>query len=279
MAQVSLLLENLTLDAGCGNGRYLGLNPKCFFVGCDLRSPLVSICSQKEGEQHEVMVADTLHLPYRDGLFDGVISIAVLHHLSTEERRRKAVEEMARVVMRGGRILITVWAVEQEDKSLVCKWTPLSSKYVEEEWVGVGAIGSPSRLRTKHPAASLHSIDEHGIDICGLSDRDAIGTNALLDHGTDQIEEHNQLRTPHVIHSFENHGQSDRGVMNHSSYVGENSLSDPGTIPDVPNQAVSDQGLMVPECGLQNCHLANQEVIECSKPIGNKPYTKICDFY
>ncbi|KAI5078156.1 hypothetical protein GOP47_0007980 [Adiantum capillus-veneris] len=148
----SLLPGSLIIDAGCGNGKYLGLNPRCFFLGCDLSSPLVSICSERG---NEVLVADTLCLPYRNESFDAAISIAVLHHLSTEERRKKAIEELARVIVRGGKILITVWAVEQEDKTLLSKWTPLMSKY-SEEWVGAGIKSKSS----KQLAAPLQSIEE-----------------------------------------------------------------------------------------------------------------------
>ncbi|KAL1534778.1 tRNA methyltransferase, has a role in tRNA modification [Salvia divinorum] len=143
---------SLILDAGCGNGKYLGLNPNCYFIGCDISAPLINICSDKG---NEVLVADAVNLPYRTGYGDAAISIAVLHHLSSESRRKKAVEELIRIVKKGGLILITVWAREQEDNSLVKKWTPLSQKYVEE-WIGPG---SP-RTRSPSSSVSLESISE-----------------------------------------------------------------------------------------------------------------------
>ncbi|GJN22292.1 hypothetical protein PR202_gb09847 [Eleusine coracana subsp. coracana] len=127
----SLRPGSIVLDAGCGNGKYLGFNPDCFFIGCDISPPLIEICA---GKGHEVLVADAVNLPYRDNFSDAAISIAVLHHLSTVDRRRKAIEELVRVVRRGGLVLITVWAREQEDKALINKWTPLCEKY-NEEWV------------------------------------------------------------------------------------------------------------------------------------------------
>lgn len=147
----SLPSGSLVLDAGCGNGKYLGLNPDCFFIGCDISPSLINICSDKG---HEVIVADAVNLPYRSNYGDAAISIAVLHHLSTENRRRKAIEELVRVVKKGGLVLITVWAVEQEDGALVNKWTPLTEKYVEE-WIGSGS----HRVRSS-PSISLESISE-----------------------------------------------------------------------------------------------------------------------
>lgn len=154
----SLPLGSLVLDAGCGNGKYLGLNQDCFFIGCDISPSLIKICSDRE---HEVLVADAVNLPYRTGFGDAAISIAVLHHLSTENRRRKAIEELVRVVKKGGRVLITVWAVEQEDSKLITKWTPLNEKYVDE-WVGPG---SP---HTRAPSSSsLESIPESEVSRSG----------------------------------------------------------------------------------------------------------------
>lgn len=148
----SLASGSLVLDAGCGNGKYLGLNPNCYFIGCDISAPLIKICVDRG---HEVLVADAVNLPYRTGYCDAAISIAVLHHLSTESRRRKAVDELIRVVKKGGLILITVWAREQEDGALLNKWTPLTQKYFEE-WVGPG---SP-RVRSPSSPLTLESIPE-----------------------------------------------------------------------------------------------------------------------
>ena len=159
----SLPAGSLVLDAGCGNGKYLGFNPNCFSIGCDISAPLIKICADRG---HEVLVADTLVLPYRTGFGDAAISIAVLHHLSTASRRKKAIEELVRVVKKGGLVLITVWAVEQEDKALVSKWTPLTEKY-GEEWIGPG---SP---RMRSPSSrTLDSIPETEDRILGETVKD-----------------------------------------------------------------------------------------------------------
>jgi len=150
----SLGSGSVVLDAGCGNGKYLGFNPDCFFIGCDISPPLIEICA---GRGHEVLVADAVNLPYRDNFGDAAISIAVLHHLSTDDRRRKAIEELIRVVRRGGLVLITVWAREQEDKSLLNKWTPLCEKYTEE-WVDQSS--PPVRSQSASLLESIAETDE-----------------------------------------------------------------------------------------------------------------------
>ncbi|XP_061365342.1 tRNA (carboxymethyluridine(34)-5-O)-methyltransferase-like [Gastrolobium bilobum] len=163
----SLPSGSLVLDAGCGNGKYLGLNHDCFFTGCDISPSLIKICSDRG---HEVLVADAVNLPYRTGFGDAAISIAVLHHLSTENRRRKAIEELVRVVKKGGLVLITVWAVEQEDGSLITKWTPLKEKYVEE-WIGPGGpfTRAPSSLSLESISESEESSSGEHMKVCNDS--------------------------------------------------------------------------------------------------------------
>lgn len=150
----SLRPGSVVLDAGCGNGKYLGFNTDCLFIGCDISPPLIEICA---GRGHEVLVADAVNLPYRNDFGDAAISIAVLHHLSTDDRRRRAIEELIRVVRRGGLVLITVWAREQEDKSLLNKWTPLCEKYTEE-WVEQSS--PPVRSKSGTLLESIAETDE-----------------------------------------------------------------------------------------------------------------------
>ncbi|KAF9538261.1 tRNA methyltransferase, has a role in tRNA modification [Mortierella hygrophila] len=100
-------------DIGCGNGKYIGVNDKLFMVGSDRSSNLISICGERG---HEAMVCDGLALPYRSQFFDFAISIAVIHHFISPERRVAAIEEILRIVRVGGRVLIFVWALEQTGK-------------------------------------------------------------------------------------------------------------------------------------------------------------------
>lgn len=58
-------------------------------------------------------MCDNLTLPFKDCSLDAVLSIAVIHHFSTIERRVCALRELARVLRIGGRIIITVWAMER----------------------------------------------------------------------------------------------------------------------------------------------------------------------
>ncbi|KAF2688646.1 S-adenosyl-L-methionine-dependent methyltransferase [Lentithecium fluviatile CBS 122367] len=109
-------------DVGCGNGKYLAVNPRVFIVGSDRSTNLIKIA--KQHHPHSAVVADNLSLPHPNHSFDFAISIAVIHHLSTPARRIdavKAILELLRPPFRdrkggtGGRALIYVWALEQKD--------------------------------------------------------------------------------------------------------------------------------------------------------------------
>ncbi|KAI9248636.1 S-adenosyl-L-methionine-dependent methyltransferase [Sporodiniella umbellata] len=101
---------SLGADVGCGNGKYIGVNPTLFVIGSDRSSNLIKIVKERG---HEGMVADALNLPYRDSTFDFAISIAVIHHFASPERRLQAIKDMSKILRPGGKILVFVWALEQ----------------------------------------------------------------------------------------------------------------------------------------------------------------------
>ncbi len=72
---------------------------------------MIGICQKRN---FNCFVSDCLSIPSADDFYDCVICIAVLHHLSTKNRRIKAIEEMLRILKLGGLGLVTVWAQEQK---------------------------------------------------------------------------------------------------------------------------------------------------------------------
>ena len=106
--------DSIIGDIGCGNGKNMLYKDDCLNYGCDFSESLVNICLQKG---LNVICGDILNIPYKTESFDYTICIAVIHHLSTVEKRKKAIEELERVTKKGGKILVLVWAFEQEDDS------------------------------------------------------------------------------------------------------------------------------------------------------------------
>ncbi|XP_058462051.1 alkylated DNA repair protein alkB homolog 8 [Malaya genurostris] len=110
----SLSPGSILLDVGCGNGKYLGLNPHIVALGCDRSNELLKVCINRD---FNALECDCLVLPFRSASIDACISIAVIHHLATEQRRRQAICEIVRVLRPGGYALIYVWAKDQEANS------------------------------------------------------------------------------------------------------------------------------------------------------------------
>ncbi|XP_076002681.1 tRNA (carboxymethyluridine(34)-5-O)-methyltransferase alkbh8 isoform X2 [Genypterus blacodes] len=118
----SLPAGSVLADVGCGNGKYLAVNPEVTTVGCDRSGALLDLCGQKG---HQVFISDALSVPLRSSSCDACISIAVIHHFSTQERRLAAVRELVRLLKPGGQALVYVWAFEQQ-------FNQHKSKYLKE---------------------------------------------------------------------------------------------------------------------------------------------------
>mmetsp|Transcript_29949 Transcript_29949/g.48385 ORF Transcript_29949/g.48385 Transcript_29949/m.48385 type:complete len:156 (+) Transcript_29949:46-513(+) len=104
---------SLIADLGCGNGKYFPSVPRgSFMAGCDRSLNLVQICNDRG---FEASVCDCIQLPFRSESFDVAISIAVIHHFSSPERRLHALVELVRILRPGGQALIYVWAFEQKE--------------------------------------------------------------------------------------------------------------------------------------------------------------------
>ncbi|KAF4838416.1 tRNA (carboxymethyluridine(34)-5-O)-methyltransferase [Colletotrichum siamense] len=189
---LSLAPGSVGLDAGCGNGKYIGVNPSLYIIASDRSANLVSLArdyqppfynenapkgGKKKGgskkstttaaaaaalaetapppppvatPKNQVLVADSLALPYRPSAFDFAISIAVIHHMSTRERRRAAVAALLSSVrpggqgqQGGGKVLVMVWALEQgnsrrgwdagADQDQLVSWVTKGSKATDTE--------------------------------------------------------------------------------------------------------------------------------------------------
>ena len=109
--------QSLVGDIGCGNGKNMLFEKNDLnFKGCDFSNQLVQLGCAKG---LDIVYGNILDIPYPNNYFDNIICIAVLHHISKEEDRIKAINELIRVTKPGGRILILVWAMKQDPDSKI----------------------------------------------------------------------------------------------------------------------------------------------------------------
>jgi SAM-dependent methyltransferase len=107
-------------DIGCGNGKNMLYRKDLEFIGCDITENLVQIAREKTG--NEIIVADGTNLPFVSELFNVCMSVAVIHHLSSTDFRKKFVQEMVRCTEKNGLVMFTVWI---RDQPLKKKWVPI----------------------------------------------------------------------------------------------------------------------------------------------------------
>ena len=88
-------------------------------------------------------------------MFDFAISIAVVHHLSTPERRVQAIESMLETLKPGGKALVYVWALEQ--KTSRRGWTEQDDQDVMVPWVMRGS--KKDRMKKEESGSN---VDQNG---------------------------------------------------------------------------------------------------------------------
>ena len=114
----SLAENSLVLDAGCGNGKNL-TNPKLAMIGSDRALAFCKLASEETGRDSFCSdISKDTGLSFRAGVFDAVISIAVIHHIPSLAGRIAALRQISRSLKAGGRALVYVWAMEQEEGSV-----------------------------------------------------------------------------------------------------------------------------------------------------------------
>ena len=109
----SLKKDSLVYDIACGNGRNMNYD-NYRFKGVDNCQKFVDICKEKN---YDCVLGDMCDLPFPDNSCDALICIASFHHLGNKERRLQAIKEFTRVLKPDGKILITVFSINQPKKT------------------------------------------------------------------------------------------------------------------------------------------------------------------
>lgn len=100
------------VDVGCGNGRLLNALPQHVnYIGIDPSNSLLTEARKKFGNRPDTSFAigSLPKINLADETADAVVSIAVLHHIPSNEQRRASLGEMLRVLKPGGLLICSVW--------------------------------------------------------------------------------------------------------------------------------------------------------------------------
>jgi len=136
------------LELGCGNGKTLRalLKEDCLLTAIDISPTAVEMCrriAEKTKRKAGIFVADACALPFKNESFDLIVCFHVLEHLLMEDRRR-AVEEMRRVLAKGGILVFKAFSVndmrfgkgKEVEKNTFLRGNKLIYHYFEEGELG-----------------------------------------------------------------------------------------------------------------------------------------------
>lgn len=98
---------------GMGNGKNMLYRTDLNMFGLDTCRAFVEIAQSK---QLSVLQGNCLNPPFKNNAFDGIICIAVLHHVSNKADRVLFLDKLLECLKPNGKALITVWAQEQTIK-------------------------------------------------------------------------------------------------------------------------------------------------------------------
>ena len=111
-------IQGKILDLGCGGGRNFSYFAENGFdiYGCDLHDHMVEATRKRVAKieapynyADRVIKADTLDMPYKDNMFEAVISNGVYHNLESLNLFKQAIKETARVIKRDGFLCLNMF--------------------------------------------------------------------------------------------------------------------------------------------------------------------------
>jgi ubiquinone/menaquinone biosynthesis C-methylase UbiE len=109
--------SRLILDVGCANGfsafKQLETHPSIEMIGIDFAEKMINTAKQELKEKHSNLidriqfdVGDICKLNFEDEIFDLAYTTRVLINLPNWELQKKGIDEMIRVVKKGGRVVL-----------------------------------------------------------------------------------------------------------------------------------------------------------------------------
>lgn len=105
--------NSIILDIGSGNGRNSKFNNHIIFC-VDISNQQLKMNNSKNNLS---IHCNMISIPFKNNSFDSILSIASFHHLKTIEERHSSLKEMKRVLTKNGKILLSVWSINQPKKT------------------------------------------------------------------------------------------------------------------------------------------------------------------
>jgi len=128
------------LDFGSGSGRNLleiKPNKKREFYLVDFSKKMLELAKKRakeNGIEIKTIQSRLEKIPLKDNFFDSAICVSAIHCIETEQKRKKAFEELLRVLKPKAKVLIGVWnkdspRFKNKPKEKFVSWTTKGKRY------------------------------------------------------------------------------------------------------------------------------------------------------
>jgi len=118
------------LDVGCGNSLFTEIAPEWPFklYCCDLGEPVIR---QRRSlfPQHDWLVSDVVHLPFRQGIFDALFAGEIIEHMPSVSH---TLREWNRVLVPGGTLVLTTPNRRRLRNRINRSYRPLGEDHLNE---------------------------------------------------------------------------------------------------------------------------------------------------
>ena len=130
--------EGNILDLGSGAGRHLiNLKTKGKMHLLDFSKEMIELAKRRAKEKNikaEFTVSSMTKLPLEDNSFDSAICVSSLHCIEGEENRKKAIQELHRILKPGATAYIGVWNIKSKrfknsPKEKMISWREKGKRY------------------------------------------------------------------------------------------------------------------------------------------------------
>lgn len=138
------------LDVGCGVGRWSSrlLQLDANVIGIDIAENMVREAKRRQRASNneakaEFAIATAQNLPFKDSIFDYVLSVTVLQHIVDDGEAKKSALEMVRVIKPGGKIILLEILLERKRQIALDFPTAFRST---ADWIGLFTEGLKTEL-------------------------------------------------------------------------------------------------------------------------------------
>lgn len=119
---------NSVLDVGCGDGYFAKKIPDTIYTGIDISGKMIKIAEKKKITNATFIAMSSDNLDFHDNVFDKVVCMEVLEHLSICELE-ETIKELYRVIRPDGQLIVTVPSINYLWGMLPYKIVPPKHRY------------------------------------------------------------------------------------------------------------------------------------------------------